>query len=80
VREILARHNGIDAPRLTPSQARVLATARERGELRQNSIARRPIERLRDLGLVTFHIEVQPDALHGRHRHIYVVRPTETRY
>jgi hypothetical protein len=63
--------------KLTDAQVLILAKVRAMGSLTLNSRARKPLETLEKLGLVTVTWEVQPDALRGRHTLIAHVKPNK---
>lgn len=62
---------------LTEPQRRLLQQACKEGGARRNSRARLPAEALKKLGLATVDVEVQPDALRGRHTLLYIVTATD---
>ena len=61
---------------LTKPQKRLLWAACKNGGVRRSASSRRPAEALETAGLATVLVEVQADALRGRHRLFYVVTAT----
>ena len=66
----------VELKSLTEPQQRLLQQSCKEGGARKNSRARRPAEALKKAGLVTVDVEVQADALRGRHTLLYTVMAT----
>lgn len=60
---------------LTPAQARILAKVRAKGEAKYNGLAKRPIERLVALGLVTADFDLLLLGMKGSGFWCITVRP-----
>lgn len=64
-------------PALTPAQGRYLVEIRRNGERKYNGRARRPLEALRDAGLIEYDYTLVP-VQNGRFTELFIARPVYT--